>query len=257
MFSKYDEIYKLLRDYIEDSFTKPMASIDVLNGELIEKYGYNMSTIDISNLSEAITFAKKCRMDYDNGVRNSQIAITDWTNALEKSKEIAFKSEGKARSYAKIIAEKACISTYKGAITLDIMKELKEHNYDGSYGSTTMVQMYALYTKCERLEEKSKTDELELKNQKEVNERTTASYRSIYIENENNKNTIDELKKENETLKIVNSELINKSTSLESKVDELSDRVKHLSEKLPIQIIETFKSIIGKQDDIGNSKKTM
>ena len=82
-----------------------------------------------------------------------------------------------------MIAKKMCIASYKGPLTIDTMKELKENSYDGTYGSTTMIQMYALYKQNQKLEEESKQkDAIIVNNNKQV-QQYESSYRDIFIQN--------------------------------------------------------------------------
>ncbi len=250
MFSGYNEIAKLIKDYIEDSLTKPMVNPSILNDKIKETYGVSLSEMDLTNLTNKISSAKATRQDYENGVKNSYRAVTDWSNGLKKAEEITFRKEGEARQLAYTFANKLCIMAYKGPLTLDTMKELKEHGYDGTYGKTTMMQMYALYTEKERLEETNKKQEsVILQKQTEVD-----SYRQQYtlqfqtlqqvsVENQ-------DLKNENSHLKASQRALLDKISKQSEMIQSLVEKVEHLSKRIPIQIMEGIKNFFTKEKTI-------
>ena len=246
MFSNYDEVSKLIRSYIEDSLTKITGDVSMLTHQIEEKYNFTLSITDTTNLGNAISIAKQARSDYNTGLQNSQFATTDWSNALEKSKELAATKEGNARDYAYKLATKVCIGTYKGPLTMDTMKELKEHGYDGTYGSTTMMQMYAIYVQNQNLVEKSKLDEATIGKQAEQIASYDQSYRSQFIQLENLQNQNKTMQAENENLKNANQALLGRLNAQTNEITMLSNRVDDLSKKWSTQLVETLKSIFVK-----------
>ena len=184
MFSKYDEISKTILNYINESLMKPMADVSTLNASLQNQFGFSLSEKDMTDLRIKIETAKNTRLDYEKGLNNQNLAVTDWSNAIEKAKDLVANKESEVRGFGYLIAKKMCIASYKGPLTIDTMKELKENGYDGTYGSTTMIQMYALYKQNQKLEEESKQkDAIIVNNNKQV-QQYESSYRDIFIQNE-------------------------------------------------------------------------
>ena len=104
MFSKYDEISKIISTYVNDSLLRPRADASVLNQNLQNLFGVSLSEIDITNLTNAIDSAKSARSDWQNGVNNEiSMSVTDWGNALEKAKDLVDKKEGYARSVKSLL----------------------------------------------------------------------------------------------------------------------------------------------------------
>jgi hypothetical protein len=260
MFSKYEEISKLIRNYIEESLSKPMVHPKALNEQIKQTYSVSLSETDLVNLQNTISAAKKARQDYKIGVENSFKSTTNWDNALAKARDLAVQKEGTARNLSYGLANKLCIMLYKGPLTLDTMKELKEHGYDGTYGSTTMMQMYSLYTKKDCLEQKNEEQKAQLlKSQAEV-----TAYRQQYTEQfqalQTTKVKNEALQKENEFLKISQKELVEKVSKQNEIIQALSEKVEQLSKKLPIQIIEGLKSLITERslmEEKDSEEKTM
>ncbi len=258
MFSNYDDISKIIRSYIEESLTKITGDVSMLTSQIEEKYHFTLSITDTTNLGNAISVAKQARSDYNTGLQNSQFATTDWSNALEKSKELAATKEGNARDYAYKLATKVCIGTYKGPLTLDTMKELKEHGYDGTYGSTTMMQMYALYTQNQNLVEKSKIDEATIGKQANQIASYDQAYRSQFIQLENIQNQNKTIQSENESLKSANQALLDRLNAQTNEITKLSSKIEELSKKWSTQLLETFKSILGRENtNVDDNKKVM
>jgi hypothetical protein len=243
MFAKYDEIAKVIRSYIEESLTHITGNAQTLANQIEEMYHFSLSVADITNLGNAITIAKQARSDYNTGLQNSKVAVTDWANALEKSKELAASKEGNARSYAYSLANKICMGTYKGPLTMDTMKELKEHGYDGTYGSTTMIQMYSLYIQNQNLLDKSKQDEATIAKQAASNSQYEQAYRNQFIAYQNEQNKNKGLIAENENLKLQNSNLLTKIEEQTKMIQSLGERIDALSKKWSTQIMETLKGV--------------
>lgn len=252
MFSKYEEISKLIRTYIEESLIKPMAGANVLNDKINQTYGVSLSEADLVNLQNSISVAKKTRNDYEIGVQNSFKATTDWSNALDKAKDLVAKREGEARNYATVLSNKLCIMLYKGPLTLDTMKELKEHGYDGTYGSTTMMQFYSLYNEKQKLEEKNNEQKaVILQNEVQIDsfrQQYTVQYQAFQqVQVENNT-----LKSENENLRTYQSTLTKKISEQNTVIQSLVEKVESLSKKLPVQILESIKGFFktGKEQNL-------
>ena len=129
---------------------------------------------------------------------------------------------------------------------MDTMKELKEHGYDGTYGSTTMMQMYAIYVQNQNLVEKSKLDEATIGKQAEQIASYDQSYRSQFIQLENLQNQNKTMQAENENLKNANQALLDRLNAQTNEITMLSNRVDDLSKKWSTQLVETLKSIFVK-----------
>lgn len=240
MFSKYSDVSKCILDYVNDSLQKPMMDIAILNKTLQDEYGFALPEADLIELKDKIEFAKKARSDYQLGVNNRHRAVTDWANALDKAKELANNKEAQVRSLASNLACKVCIGSYKGPLTISTMKELKENRYDGTYGSTTMIQMYSLYIQNQKLEEDAKQkDAIIVKHTNQIAE-YEAKYRDLFITSQGRETENSDLKSENSRLQTQIKEQGSMITSLSQKIDSLS-------EKLSIQIINMLKSIFYKQ----------
>ena len=88
MFSKYDEISKTILNYINESLMKPMADVSTLNASLQNQFGFSLSEKDMTDLRIKIETAKNTRLDYEKGLNNQNLAVTDWSNAIEKAKDL-------------------------------------------------------------------------------------------------------------------------------------------------------------------------
>ena len=255
MFSKYDEISKTILNYINESLMKPMADVSTLNASLQNQFGFSLSEKDMTDLRIKIETAKNTRLDYEKGLNNQNLAVTDWSNAIEKAKDLVANKESEVRGFGYLIAKKMCIASYKGPLTIDTMKELKENGYDGTYGSTTMIQMYALYKQNQKLEEESKQkDAIIVNNNKQV-QQYESSYRDIFIQNEKKELEKQKLIEENNSLKL----RLNEQTSA---INVLSERVENMSKKLTTQIMELIKAVLQKpnyvsQETMDEKNKTM
>lgn len=247
MLSNYEDISKMLKAYIEESLTKIAGDVSILRDKIKEDYKFELSTKDITDLGNAISIAKQARSDYNSALQNSQFATADWSDALEKQKTLAGIKEGDARQFAYTLAKKVCIGTYKGPLTIDTMKELKEQGYDGTYGSTTMMQMYSLYNKNQNLVEAQKNYEDTVAKQADQLVQYEQSFRGQYIRIENLTNENNTLKLENENSKKANQALLDRLNSQTESITMLEGRIDDLSKKWSTQLVETFKGILGKE----------
>jgi hypothetical protein len=200
MFSKYDEISKLIRNYIEASLVKPMMDVTMLNKHLVERYGISLSNMDATNLTNRIAAVKKLRSEFALKNQNSFKQDEAVLNELKRQESFIVEEEGRVREFGYILANKICIMIYKGPLTIDTMKELKEHHYDGTYGNTTMMQMYALYNEKQRLE----TDNEKLKSDIAKKDALVDAFRQQYTEQYHN---LHEYKIRNENLSHENENL--------------------------------------------------
>lgn len=260
MFSKYNEISNLFKRFIEDALSKS-DSIDIttLNDELKENYHCLLSQNDILYIKQKIDSAKKARTDYRSGVENQFNAVTDWGNALEKAKQNAISKEGEARNVAYQLANKVCITIYKGPLTLDTMRELKEAGYDGTYGSTTMMQMFTLYLENQRLSEQSKMDKAALE-KKDLDLNTFEQrYREQFMLLKEEQTKKESLIQENETLKHTTNVLEKKINDQSVLLQHLNEKVDHLSKTIPSQLLEMMKKMFHQptNQDIQVEEKTM
>lgn len=257
MFSKYDEIAKIIRDYIEESLTKPMMEASLVNSKLQELYGISLSEMDITNLTAKINLAKKCRSDYNIGVQHSFASVNTASNSLDQAKEIAILKESEAREYAYTLATKVCIMLYKGPLTIDTMKELKERGYNGTYGNTTMMQMYALYTEKQRLEQNN-SEQKAIISQKD---KEIDAYRQTYTQQfqvlRQEQITSQTIKEENNRLQLNNQSLMETLKNQGQMIQMLTEKVENLSKKIPIQITEFLKPLFGNKVDATDHTKTM
>lgn len=242
MFSKYDEISKIISTYVNDSLLKPRADASVLNQNLQNLFGVSLSEIDITNLTNAIDSAKSARSDWQNGINNAASAVTDWSNALEKAKDLVDKKEGYARSLAFTYARKICIASYKGPLTLDTMRELKENGYDGTYGPTTLIQMYALYSQNQKLEEDNKQKDAIIVGNNQQIAQYDSRYRELYVKEQQHEIEIHTLKQENQNLRAHLGE--------QNKViASLSEKIESLSKKISVQLMDMLRNVLGQHNN--------
>lgn len=237
MFSIQNEITDIILNYINESLEKPiMTDFKILNENLQAKYGFSLSEVDITNLINTINSAKNARNDYQLGVKNQFGAVTDWSNALNKSKEIVTKREGEARNLAFTYSKKICMGAYKGPLTIDAMRELKENGYDGTYGPTTMMQMYALYNQNQKLTQEAKEKDAIIVERSQQVAAYESQYRDLHIKLQNKEIEIRGLQNENSTLKTHLNEQNNVIASL-------SEKVENLSKKLSTQIMDMIRNV--------------
>lgn len=200
MFSKYDEISKLIRNYIEASLVKPMMDVTMLNKHLMERYGISLSNMDATNLTNRIAAVKKLRSEFTIKKQNSFKQDEEVLADLKKQEFFIVEEEGRIREFGYTLANKICIMIYKGPLTIDTMKELKDHKYDGTYGSTTIMQMYALYNEKQRLESNNEFFKAEIAKKDAL----VDAFRQQYTEQYHN---LLEYKIENESLSRENANL--------------------------------------------------
>lgn len=244
MFSRYDEISKLIRDYVDESLAKPMMAASALNAKIESLYEVRLSEVDLTNLVDKINVAKKCRTDYNTAVKNRAFAVTDWDNAVEKAKDIAVSREGEARAFGTLLATKVCIMLYKGPLTMDTMKTLKENQYDGTYGSPSMIQMYALYTENQRLNDENVKLNSSLTDKDKQLEQYRMNYTQLYQHSKSLETQNEDLTKINETLRTTNSQNTERMQAQAEVIQGLSDRVDHLSQKIIVQIGDMLKHFL-------------
>ncbi len=199
MFSKYAEISKLIRNYIEAALVKTI-DVAILNKYLIERYGISLSKMDATNLTNRISSIKKLRNGFTIQNQNSFKQEEPVTVDLKKQESFIVEEEGKVREFGYALANKICIMLYKGPLTIDTMRELNEHNYDGTYGSITMMQMYTLYKERQRLE----TDNERLKINITKTNALVDAFRQQYTEQYHN---LQEYKVKNDCLSSENANL--------------------------------------------------
>lgn len=243
MFSKYEEISKFIRNHIENALTKSGFNPKEFYNEVKQTYGVSLMEADLVNLQGAIETARKTRNAYELGVKNSARAVTDWTNALEKAKDQVAQREGSARDFSYTLATKICIMLYRGPLTLDTMKELERNGYDGTYGTTTMMQMYNLYTEKERLERSNSQQKATIQQQSEQLNSFNQKYREQYLEMQRLKTDNGDLRAHNEDLKKEHTELKETITEQGQAIVGLTLQVTELSRSLPAKIMEVMTKI--------------
>lgn len=232
MFSKFDEISKVIRNYIEASFARTSVDVTVLNKFLMDKYKISLPNIDLTNLVNKISSAKKLRREYTLKMQSNSKQEEGSILELKDRQAVVLEAEGSVRELSYTLASKICIMLYKGPLTMDTMKELKEHNYDGSYGSITMKQMYALYYRNQKLE--TENEQLKSDNTKKATllGAYEQQYKQLFFISQQDKIKNSDLTDENKYLRVLQEQLhqalINQGMILQS----LNQNIESLPENI-------------------------
>lgn len=163
MFDKYEEIFQIF----EENFLKKIdgnnfeirGSLHKLKSAIYGLLGVDLPTIIDGDKELILVSTKKyldAKRDYDLAVRvyNSKNRTTfnkDDNLLIASKNDMNIKMfeyvnarsnlENTCQKYARIL----CIIIYDRDITLDILKELYDYGYDGSFGSNNLKLMYELY----------------------------------------------------------------------------------------------------------------
>lgn len=227
MFSKYDEISKLIRNYIEASLVKPMMDVTMLNKHLMERYGVCLSNIDATNLTNRIAAVKKLRSEFTIKNQNSFKQDESVLAELKKQESFIVEEEGRVREFGYTLANKICIMIYKGPLTIDTMRELKEHKYDGTYGNTTMMQMYALYNEKQRLESSNEFLKADITKKDALVEAFRQQYTAQY-------HNLHEYKIKNESLSSENANLRESQQQIRQCISDQSAALQLLNQNIMV-----------------------
>jgi hypothetical protein len=246
MFSKYDEISKLIRSYIEASLSKPAIDVSILNNHIVQRYGISLSNIDLTDLTNKISSVKKLRNDYEIKSKNSFKQDENIVLELKNEETYVLEQEGRVREFAYILANKLCIMIYKGPLTIDTMKELKEHGYNGTYGNTTMMQMYALYNEKQRLESENEKQKAIISQKDTQIEAFRGQYTEQFYRLQEFKTKNESLMNENNNLKVSQEKLQQNLTNQGLVLQSLNQNIEALKENNIVQLnkpVELTKTI--------------
>ena len=183
--------------------------------EINQRFKVNLTLDNILNLISVASFfeisKKQLNEAKDSGInQSSEISkYMQQTKSLEIKRDIAVSK----------LCNRICIESYNGPLSLETMRILSEKGYDGTYGSTSMMQMYELYQEniALRASNKQSRDELD----------------KYYLERSKTHDRIVSLESRNEELNDQNNKLHRQIDSLCEKLSLIASNIldKNLDEK--------------------------
>lgn len=215
MFDKYNEVLGLLNNRSLEISSGDQGQILKVLEEINQRFKVNLTLDNILNLISVASFfeisKKQLNEAKDSGInQSSEISkYMQQTKSLEIKRDIAVSK----------LCNRICIESYNGPLSLETMRILSEKGYDGTYGSTSMMQMYELYQEniALRASNKQSRDELD----------------KYYLERSKTHDRIVSLESRNEELNDQNNKLHRQIDSLCEKLSLIASNIldKNLDEK--------------------------
>ena len=215
MFDKYNEVWGLLNNWRLEISSGDQGQILKVLEEINQRFKVNLTLDNILNLISVASFfeisKKQLNEAKDSGInQSSEISkYMQQTKSLEIKRDIAVSK----------LCNRICIESYNGPLSLETMRILSEKGYDGTYGSTSMMQMYELYQEniALRASNKQSRDELD----------------KYYLERSKTHDRIVSLESRNEELNDQNNKLHRQIDSLCEKLSLIASNIldKNLDEK--------------------------
>lgn len=215
MFDKYNEVLGLLNNRSLEISSGDQGQILKVLEEINQRFKVNLTLDNILNLISVASFfeisKKQLNEAKDSGInQSSEISkYMQRTKSLEIKRDIAVSK----------LCNRICIESYNGPLSLETMRILSEKGYDGTYGSTSMMQMYELYQEniALRASNKQSRDELD----------------KYYLERSKTHDRIVSLESRNEELNDQNNKLHRQIDSLCEKLSLIASNMldKNLDEK--------------------------
>lgn len=215
MFDKYNEVLGLLNNRSLEISSGDQGQILKVLEEINQRFKVNLTLDNILNLISVASFfeisKKQLNEAKDSGInQSSEISkYMQQTKSLEIKRDIAVSK----------LCNRICIESYNGPLSLETMRILSEKGYDGTYGSTSMMQMYELYQEniALRASNKQSRDELD----------------KYYLERSKTHDRIVSLESRNEELNDQNNKLHRQIDSLCEKLSLIASNMldKNLDEK--------------------------
>ncbi len=215
MFDKYNEVLGLLDNRSLEISSGDQGQILKVLEEINQRFKVNLTLDNILNLISVASFfeisKKQLNEAKDSGInQSSEISkYMQQTKSLEIKRDIAVSK----------LCNRICIESYNGPLSLETMRILSEKGYDGTYGSTSMMQMYELYQEniALRASNKQSRDELD----------------KYYLERSKTHDRIVSLESRNEELNDQNNKLHRQIDSLCEKLSLIASNIldKNLDEK--------------------------
>lgn len=215
MFDKYNEVLGLLNNRSLEISSGDQGQILKVLEEINQRFKVNLTLDNILNLISVASFfeisKKQLNEAKDSGInQSSEISkYIQQTKSLEIKRDIAVSK----------LCNRICIESYNGPLSLETMRILSEKGYDGTYGSTSMMQMYELYQEniALRASNKQSRDELD----------------KYYLERSKTHDRIVSLESRNEELNDQNNKLHRQIDSLCEKLSLIASNIldKNLDEK--------------------------
>lgn len=215
MFDKYNEVLGLLNNRSLEISSGNQGQILKVLEEINQRFKVNLTLDNILNLISVASFfeisKKQLNEAKDSGInQSSEISkYMQQTKSLEIKRDIAVSK----------LCNRICIESYNGPLSLETMRILSEKGYDGTYGSTSMMQMYELYQEniALRASNKQSRDELD----------------KYYLERSKTHDRIVSLESRNEELNDQNNKLHRQIDSLCEKLSLIASNIldKNLDEK--------------------------
>ncbi len=215
MFDKYNEVLGLLNNRSLEISSGDQGQVLKVLEEINQRFKVNLTLDNILNLISVASFfeisKKQLNEAKDSGInQSSEISkYMQQTKSLEIKRDIAVSK----------LCNRICIESYNGPLSLETMRILSEKGYDGTYGSTSMMQMYELYQEniALRASNKQSRDELD----------------KYYLERSKTHDRIVSLESRNEELNDQNNKLHRQIDSLCEKLSLIASNIldKNLDEK--------------------------
>ena len=215
MFDKYNEVLGLLNDRSLEISSGDQGQILKVLEEINQRFKVNLTLDNILNLISVASFfeisKKQLNEAKDSGINQS----TEISKYMQRNKSLEIKRDIAVSK----LCNRICIESYNGPLSLETMRILSEKGYDGTYGSTSMMQMYELYQEniALRASNKQSRDELD----------------KYYLERSKTHDRIVSLESRNEELNDQNNKLHRQIDSLCEKLSLIASNMldKNLDEK--------------------------
>lgn len=243
MFKDFEKIASYI-DSKKGALISGTADIDQIITELNSTYNLQLASNDLSSLISSVQDLKQAQ----EILKNTEYASTnynksgiDFSTDIFKAQDRVVHANNNVNHAANTFVTQACIKSYNGPLTMDIMKQLEAAKYDGTYGSESMKQMYLMYQENIRV--------------KADNNQCRQELNTCYQTINNQHDQITVLTNENNNLNATNNELKQTNKTLTEKISELSQQVSSLSsviKTLPKLIVAQLSEVFGKKTVVDN-----
>lgn len=221
MFEKYNEVLGLLNNRSLEISSGDQGQILKVLEEINQRFKVNLTLDNILNLISVASFVEISKKQLNEAKENSSAKdsgsnqFSEISKYMQQTKNLEIKRDIAVSK----LCNRICIESYNGPLSLETMRILSEKGYDGTYGSTSMMQMYELYQEniALRASNKQSRDELD----------------KYYLERSKTHDRIVSLESRNEELNDQNNKLHQQIDSLCEKLSLIASNVldKNLDEK--------------------------
>lgn len=213
MFEKYNEVLELFNNRNPEIVSGDQGQVLKVLEEINQKFKVNLTLDDILKLVSTACFVEISRKQLSEAEKNFNVEngnanqSSEISNCMQQTKKLEIQRDMAVSK----LCNRICIESYDGPLSLDIMEELSKKGYNGTYGSTSMKQMYELYQEniALRASNKQSRDELD----------------KYYLERSKTHDKIVSLESRYEELKEQNNKLLQQIDSLCEKLSSIASNV--------------------------------